>query len=118
MGASINKLADQIQAAVRAVTSQREFLKWLRDEEIDEGLVLLNNERNASPQFWRRNIAVMEATMGLLSRTSSVLKLLARTQLGLQPKILFAFLRTHQPVDLEQDLGKEFYNHLDSHFGV
>ena len=35
------------------------------------------SERSVSPQFWRRNIAVMEATIELLSRTSSVLKLLA-----------------------------------------
>ncbi len=36
------------------------------------------SERSVSPQFWRRNIAVMEATIELLSRTSSALKLLAR----------------------------------------
>jgi hypothetical protein len=35
------------------------------------------SERSVSPQFWRRNIAVMEATIELLSRTSSALKLLA-----------------------------------------
>jgi hypothetical protein len=36
------------------------------------------SERNVSPQFWRRNTAVMEATIELLSRTSSALKLLAK----------------------------------------
>jgi hypothetical protein len=36
------------------------------------------SERSVSPQFWRRNIAVMEATIELLSRTSSALKLLAK----------------------------------------
>lgn len=35
------------------------------------------SERSVSAQFWRRNIAVMEATIELLSRTSSALKLLA-----------------------------------------
>jgi len=35
------------------------------------------SERSVSPQFWRRNIAVMEATIDLLSRTSLALKLLA-----------------------------------------
>ena len=35
------------------------------------------SERSVSPQFWRRNIAVMEATIELLSRTSSALNLLA-----------------------------------------
>lgn len=36
------------------------------------------SERSVSPQFWRRNIAAMEATIELLSRTSSALKLLAK----------------------------------------
>ena len=36
------------------------------------------SERSVSPQFWRRNIAVMEATIELLSRTSSALKILAK----------------------------------------
>ena len=36
------------------------------------------SERSVSPQFWRRNVAVMEATVELLSRTGSALKLLAR----------------------------------------
>jgi hypothetical protein len=35
------------------------------------------SERGVSPQFWRRNIVVMEATIELLSRTSLALKLLA-----------------------------------------
>jgi hypothetical protein len=35
------------------------------------------NEKTASPQFWLRNIAVMEATIELLSRTSTALKALA-----------------------------------------
>jgi hypothetical protein len=39
------------------------------------------SERSVSPQFWRRNVAVMEATVELLSRTSSALKLLAVAQL-------------------------------------
>jgi len=37
------------------------------------------SERSVSPQVWRRNIAVMEAAIELLSRTSSALKLLAKT---------------------------------------
>ena len=37
------------------------------------------SERSVSSQFWRRNIAVMETTIDLLSRTSLALKLLART---------------------------------------
>src|SRR5262249_1719812 len=36
------------------------------------------SERSVSPQFWRRNIAVMEATIELPSRTRSGLKLLAK----------------------------------------
>jgi hypothetical protein len=36
------------------------------------------SEKSVSPQLWRRNIAVMEATIELLSRTSSALKLLAK----------------------------------------
>jgi hypothetical protein len=39
------------------------------------------SERSVSPQFWRRNVAVMEATVELLSRTSSTLKLLVMAQL-------------------------------------
>jgi hypothetical protein len=35
------------------------------------------SERGVSPQFWGRNIVVMEATIELLSRTSLALKLLA-----------------------------------------
>ncbi len=35
-------------------------------------------ERSVSPQFWERNLAVMEATVGLLTATSNALKLLAR----------------------------------------
>lgn len=34
------------------------------------------SEKSVSPQFWQRNIAVMEGTIELLSRTSSALKLL------------------------------------------
>jgi hypothetical protein len=37
------------------------------------------SEERVSPQFWQRNVAVMEATIELLSRTSSALKLLAKT---------------------------------------
>jgi hypothetical protein len=36
------------------------------------------SEKSVSPQFWQRNIAVMDATIQLLSRTSSALKLLAK----------------------------------------
>jgi hypothetical protein len=35
------------------------------------------SEKSVSPQFWQRNIAVMEGTIELLSRTSSALKLLS-----------------------------------------
>jgi hypothetical protein len=38
------------------------------------------SERSVSPQFWRRNVAVMESTIEVLSRTSSTLKLLAGAQ--------------------------------------
>jgi hypothetical protein len=36
------------------------------------------SEKSVSPQFWQRNIAVMEGTIELLSRTSSALKLLSK----------------------------------------
>jgi hypothetical protein len=36
------------------------------------------SEKSVSPQFWQRNIAVMDATIQLLSRTSSALRLLAK----------------------------------------
>jgi hypothetical protein len=36
------------------------------------------SEKSVSPQFWKRNIAVMEGTIELLSRTSSALKLLSK----------------------------------------
>lgn len=36
------------------------------------------SEKSVSPQFWQRNIAVMDATIQLLSRTSSALTLLAK----------------------------------------
>jgi hypothetical protein len=35
------------------------------------------SEKSVSPQFWQKNIAVMEGTIELLSRTSSALKLLS-----------------------------------------
>jgi hypothetical protein len=35
------------------------------------------SEKSVSPQFWQRNIAVMEGTIELLSRTSSALKLVS-----------------------------------------
>lgn len=38
-----NEIVDQIRAAVAAVTSQHEFLKWLKEEKVGDGLVLLNN---------------------------------------------------------------------------
>ena len=38
-----NEIAGQIRAAVAAVAEQREFLKWLKEEKIGDGLVLLNN---------------------------------------------------------------------------
>lgn len=38
-----NEIVDQIRAAVRAVTSQRQFIKWLKEEKVGDGLVLLNN---------------------------------------------------------------------------
>ena len=36
------------------------------------------SEKSVSPQFWQRNIAVMEGTIDLLSRTSSTLKVLSK----------------------------------------
>jgi hypothetical protein len=33
-----NEIAHQIRAAVAAVTSQHEFLKWLKEEKIGDGL--------------------------------------------------------------------------------
>jgi hypothetical protein len=36
------------------------------------------SEKSVSPQFWKRNIAVMEGTIELLSRTSLALKLLSK----------------------------------------
>jgi len=36
------------------------------------------SEKSVSPQFWQRNIAVMEGAIALLSRTSSALKLLSK----------------------------------------
>jgi hypothetical protein len=36
------------------------------------------SEKSVSPQFWKRNIAVMEGTIELLSRTGSALKLLSK----------------------------------------
>jgi hypothetical protein len=36
------------------------------------------SEKSVSPQFWQRNITVMEGTIELLSRTSSALKLLSK----------------------------------------
>src|SRR5260221_713319 len=38
-----NEIVDQIRAAVAAVTTQREFLKWLKEDKVGDGLVLLNN---------------------------------------------------------------------------
>ncbi len=38
-----NEIVDQIRAAVAAVTSQRQFIKWLKEEKVGDGLVLLNN---------------------------------------------------------------------------
>jgi hypothetical protein len=38
-----DEIAPQIRAAVAAVAEQREFLKWLKEEEAGDGLVLLNN---------------------------------------------------------------------------
>src|ERR1700722_8318884 len=38
-----NEVAAQIRAAVGAVAEQREFLKWLKEENPGDGLVLLNN---------------------------------------------------------------------------
>ncbi|MGC2793696.1 MAG: hypothetical protein WA899_16865, partial [Candidatus Sulfotelmatobacter sp.] len=38
-----NEIAAQIRAAVSAVVQQREFLKWLKEEKVGDGLVLLNN---------------------------------------------------------------------------
>jgi hypothetical protein len=38
------------------------------------------SEKSVSPQFWQKNIAVMEGTIELLSRTSSALKLLSKGQ--------------------------------------
>jgi 2-hydroxy-3-keto-5-methylthiopentenyl-1-phosphate phosphatase len=40
---SKKEVADQIRTAVAAVTSQREFIKWIKEEEVSDGLVLLNN---------------------------------------------------------------------------
>jgi len=40
---STQQVTDRIRTAVAAVASQRDFLKWLKDEEVGEGLVLLNN---------------------------------------------------------------------------
>ena len=38
-----NEIVDQIRVAVAAVTRQHEFLKWLKEEKVGDGLVLLNN---------------------------------------------------------------------------
>src|SRR5690349_21017103 len=40
---SKNEIAAQIRAAVAAVTKQPEFLKWLKEEKVADGLILLNN---------------------------------------------------------------------------
>jgi hypothetical protein len=43
------------------------------------------SEKRVSPQFWQRNISIMEGTIELLSRTSSALKLLAKTSSSSSP---------------------------------
>jgi len=38
-----NEIVGQIRDAVAAVTRQHDFLKWLKEEKVEDGLILLNN---------------------------------------------------------------------------
>ena len=63
-----NEIADQIRAAVAEVTRQREFLKWLREEKVGDGLVLLNNSF-----IFRQKLQTIKSDLylGIPVRTSS-----------------------------------------------
>ncbi len=67
-----NEIATQIRAAVAAVTKQREFVKWLKDEKVGEGLVLLNNSF-----IFRQKLKTVKSDLylGIPTRTSSNLGL-------------------------------------------
>jgi len=67
-----NEIAAQIRAAVAAVTKQREFVKWLKDEKVGEGLVLLNNSF-----IFRQKLKTVKSDLylGIPTRTSSNLGL-------------------------------------------
>jgi hypothetical protein len=67
-----NEIAAQIRAAVAAVAEQREFLKWLKDEKVGEGLVLLNNSF-----IFRQKLKTIKSDLylGIPTRTSSHLGL-------------------------------------------
>jgi hypothetical protein len=67
-----NEIAAQIRVAVAAVAKQREFLKWLKDEKVGEGLVLLNNSF-----IFRQKLKTIKSDLylGIPTRTSSNLGL-------------------------------------------
>ncbi|HLV89422.1 MAG TPA: hypothetical protein VKV39_20735 [Candidatus Sulfotelmatobacter sp.] len=61
-------IAAQIRAAVAAAAGQREFFKWLKEEKIGEGLVLLNNSF-----IFRQKLKTVKSDLylGIPVRTSS-----------------------------------------------
>ncbi len=65
---SRNDIAAQIRAAVAAVAGQGEFLKWLKEEKVGEGLVLLNNSF-----IFRQKLKTVKSDLylGIPVRTSS-----------------------------------------------
>jgi hypothetical protein len=63
-----NKVAAQIRDAVGALAKQREFLKWLKEEKVGDGLVLLNNSF-----IFRQKLKTIKSDLylGIPTRTSS-----------------------------------------------
>jgi hypothetical protein len=64
----VNEVAAQIRTAAAAVAKQREFLKWLKEEKVGDGLVLLNNSF-----IFRQKLKTVKSNLylGIPVRTSS-----------------------------------------------
>jgi hypothetical protein len=63
-----DEVAAQIRTAVAAVAKQREFLNWLKEEKVGDGLVLLNNSF-----IFRQKLKTIKSDLylGIPVRTSS-----------------------------------------------
>ena len=65
---SRSEIANQIRGAVAAVVKQPEFVKWLKEEKIGEGLILLNNSF-----IFRQKLKTIKSGLylGIPTRTAS-----------------------------------------------